>query len=358
MRWISLLCVLLLLPACNTQESPDTKTKEEDASKKTSQLTEPANAQREVKATPIVPPAVAQHQKHAAAEPPVQDVAEEQIAEEQVAEESDLAQTAYDEVTKAYMAEQREYSLAIREAKTPQERQKIYEDQYPKPEKYAPQMLELAKEHPNSEVAPKALMWVVQRLRGPGHNDYSKQAQQLMLDNHIDSESMADFALALMYETPSQDIEDVFQKLIDESPHERVRGIASYVRAFHLNRGLQSLVRLEGMDDEDGNRVQQYLNGAGAMLTALHTDGKTADGETIESMFEKVIENYGDVVLYDRGDSVTKVGPKAEGALFEIRHLSIGKVAPDIVGEDIDGEEFKLSDYRGKVVMLDFWGDW
>lgn len=35
-----------------------------------------------------------------------------------------------------------------------------------------------------------------------------------------------------------------------------------------------------------------------------------------------------------------------------------GNVAPDIVGTDLDGVEFKLSDYRGKVVFLDFWGDW
>jgi cytochrome oxidase Cu insertion factor (SCO1/SenC/PrrC family) len=38
--------------------------------------------------------------------------------------------------------------------------------------------------------------------------------------------------------------------------------------------------------------------------------------------------------------------------------LAIGKVAPDIVGEDIDGKAFKLSDYRGKVVVIDFWGHW
>ncbi len=37
---------------------------------------------------------------------------------------------------------------------------------------------------------------------------------------------------------------------------------------------------------------------------------------------------------------------------------SIGMRAPNIVGVDIDGVEFQLSDYRGKVVMLDFWGDW
>ena len=35
-----------------------------------------------------------------------------------------------------------------------------------------------------------------------------------------------------------------------------------------------------------------------------------------------------------------------------------GKPAPDIVGQDLDGQTFRLSDYRGKVVVLDFWGDW
>jgi len=44
--------------------------------------------------------------------------------------------------------------------------------------------------------------------------------------------------------------------------------------------------------------------------------------------------------------------------LFELRNLGIGKTAPEIEGEDVDGKKFKLSDYRGKVVVLDFWGDW
>jgi peroxiredoxin len=48
----------------------------------------------------------------------------------------------------------------------------------------------------------------------------------------------------------------------------------------------------------------------------------------------------------------------ARGYLFEMRNLAIGKVAPEIEGEDVDGKKFKLSDYRGKVVMLSFWGDW
>lgn len=38
--------------------------------------------------------------------------------------------------------------------------------------------------------------------------------------------------------------------------------------------------------------------------------------------------------------------------------FAIGKVAPDIEGIDLGGSEFKLSDYEGKIVFLDFWGDW
>ena len=48
---------------------------------------------------------------------------------------------------------------------------------------------------------------------------------------------------------------------------------------------------------------------------------------------------------------ITPSGPPIEG-------FAIGNIAPDIVGEDIDGEPFRLSDYRGKVVVVDFWGDW
>ena len=46
------------------------------------------------------------------------------------------------------------------------------------------------------------------------------------------------------------------------------------------------------------------------------------------------------------------------GPTFEKERLQIGMEAPDIVGDDLDGVPFKLSEYRGKVVVVDFWGDW
>jgi hypothetical protein len=38
--------------------------------------------------------------------------------------------------------------------------------------------------------------------------------------------------------------------------------------------------------------------------------------------------------------------------------LEVGDTIPEVSGKDLDNIKFKLSDYQGKVVMLDFWGDW
>jgi peroxiredoxin len=41
-----------------------------------------------------------------------------------------------------------------------------------------------------------------------------------------------------------------------------------------------------------------------------------------------------------------------------LRSLTVGKVAPEITGRDLDGNPINLSDYRGKVVVLVFSADW
>ena len=46
-------------------------------------------------------------------------------------------------------------------------------------------------------------------------------------------------------------------------------------------------------------------------------------------------------------------GP-AKSELDRLRRLSIGKPAPEIDGVDLDGRPMKLSEYRGKVVVLYF----
>jgi hypothetical protein len=38
--------------------------------------------------------------------------------------------------------------------------------------------------------------------------------------------------------------------------------------------------------------------------------------------------------------------------------LRAGKPVPEIEGRTLDGKPMRLSDYRGKVILLDFWGGW
>jgi thiol-disulfide isomerase/thioredoxin len=39
-------------------------------------------------------------------------------------------------------------------------------------------------------------------------------------------------------------------------------------------------------------------------------------------------------------------------------NLAVGRPAPEIDGTDMDGKPLRLSDYKGKVVVLVFWGTW
>ena len=72
-------------------------------------------------------------------------------------------------------------------------------------------------------------------------------------------------------------------------------------------------------------------------------------------MLDRVIAEYGDVPNVN-GSLVTKepIAEVARRELAEIRALAVGMTAPEIVGVDVEGKPMKLSDYRGKVVLLDF----
>jgi thiol-disulfide isomerase/thioredoxin len=74
-----------------------------------------------------------------------------------------------------------------------------------------------------------------------------------------------------------------------------------------------------------------------------------------EGLLNLVAKDYADVALPGARELL---GQQAKDALFLLQKLSVGKTAPDIEGEDIGGMKLKLSDFRGKVVVLDFWASW
>ena len=82
---------------------------------------------------------------------------------------------------------------------------------------------------------------------------------------------------------------------------------------------------------------------------AKYGQNKMATTEA-EKAFERVTTEFGQVK--QRGYPLEEL---AKPELNELRRLTIGKVAPEIEGEDLDGQPMKLSSHRGKVVVLTFW---
>src|SRR5262245_31272866 len=54
-----------------------------------------------------------------------------------------------------------DYAKAFREAKTPQDRQKVVQEKYPRPDKYASKVLELAEQNPKAPFTEEALIWIM-----------------------------------------------------------------------------------------------------------------------------------------------------------------------------------------------------
>src|SRR5439155_19345681 len=82
---------------------------------------------------------------------------------------------------------------------------------------------------------------------------------------------------------------------------------------------------------------------------ARYGQNKKATAEA-QKHFERAISEFGEVKLRGR-----TLGELARPELSELRRLTVGKPAPEIEGEDLEGQWMKLSAYRGKVVVLRFW---
>ncbi|MDB5328220.1 MAG: thiol-disulfide isomerase-like thioredoxin [Phycisphaerales bacterium] len=77
--------------------------------------------------------------------------------------------------------------------------------------------------------------------------------------------------------------------------------------------------------------------------------------------FDQVIKLYGDVPDLHRIVPLPTPESLADDALpqrYELQHLRIGLPAPEIEGVDLNGRPFKLSDFRGKAVLLFYWASW
>jgi hypothetical protein len=216
-----------------------------------------------------------------------------------------------DAIIAEHLRAEEAYRAALRAAKT-EEAERLAEAKAPDPVAYAKRLLAVAKEFPDDRVAPDCLITVVYCDTGAE----TDQALQLLM-RYTDSPEVRNACQGLT-DTRSPAAEPFLRAAIAKSPHREAQGWAHYALARLLAR-------------RSGEQAQKEA----------------------EQLLQRVATRFADVA-----DDDSTLGADARRDLDEMRLLGIGKPAPEIEGEDVDGVKFKLSDYRGKVVLLDFWGFW
>jgi len=252
----------------------------------------------------------------------------------------------YEAILGDYNKAMQEFGQEYQKAKTEAEQSKVLEQKYPKPETFAGRFLDLARENPDDPAAVDALVWIVQNNQSGKAVD---EAVDRLVKDHLQSPKMVQVCQSLVY-SASPGAEKLLRGVCEKGTDDQTKGTACFTLGEFLKEQAQ-LVRMIKDDAEVAKRIESFY-GKEAVGRFIKKDPAALDKEA-ESLFERTAKQFG-AVKYGR----SSLADVAKAQLFEIRHLGIGKVAPEIVGEDIDGKPMKLSDYKGKVVVLDFFGHW
>jgi hypothetical protein len=241
------------------------------------------------------------------------------------------------------------YQAAAKEAKTNDERRKAFEEHYPKPTAFLAKFKDFAEKNASDPAAVEALIWLVTNgpRAGADGAKASQGAVKTLLDKHADSEKLGPLC-RMIGQLP--DGADHLQKLLEKNPHKAVKAEACMMLATTMKSNAERASLFQDLP-ETSKRYEAFM-GKDAIEKLMKADAKAMMKEA-EAMYERIEKDFADV----KGPRGT-MGDQAKAALKEMRTLSPGREAPEIAAEDTDGKAMKLTDYRGKVVMLDFWGHW
>jgi thiol-disulfide isomerase/thioredoxin len=251
----------------------------------------------------------------------------------------------------------------------------------PNPDTLLPRFLAFAQTHADSPLAFDAIFLIARRLcfrefRGDGKaSPVLTQALDLAWADHKDDLRL--IHLLQIIAIPSRQSEAFLKRAIDDAPNRTVRAAATfYLARYYLTLGSCHLRSQRLMSEKNNapltnderlwklvvvDNLEKYL--------PLDLD---ENSKRIEALLNQVVDEFSDVPstgwkmpgpgnIYVETvplQSPKTYGDEAAAILHELKSLSPGNPAPETVGQDAEGKTFRLSDYRGQVVLLTFCADW
>ena len=196
--------------------------------------------------------------------------------------------------------------------KSREEQQKLYQAEYPKPDQAIESITALVLANPGGSASLDGIDWL---LRYSDQKGVNPALYNVLETHHLHNEKLQAIVLK-MARSRTPETQNFLTTVSEKSKIKDARGAAIL-----------------------------------SLMKRIERDKEKKDEHT--ALSQKLFAEHADLII--NGRNVTK-SIKAKREAEE--KLAIGKVAPEIIGKDVDGKEMKLSDYRGKIVVLDFWGDW
>jgi peroxiredoxin len=212
--------------------------------------------------------------------------------------------------------------------------------------------IRIAQNAPQSDTGFEALSWLLSNAPGVYASPAGVTALELMTRYHAADPRVAaavsrvalypPYGLPIPREAPLPAYSaeyapamDLLAAVVARNSDHRARGQAALGLALQAKRACQYIEYKRGVTDADPLLRAKAVQA----LRAVETD-------------------FGDVACIGARKPKTTLGDRASAELFELLQLIPGKTAPEIARADLDGAKFKLSDYRGSVVLLVFWASW
>lgn len=207
--------------------------------------------------------------------------------------------------------------------------------------------VEIAKADPKADTAIPALEWVLTIPRSY-YLPAGVAAMEEVTKHHAANPKVGKIVAWVGYYAPHRKFNPkehaaawaMVDAVANTNPDKAAQAQAYMVKAHKTKRVYDELASEHGLAPKSE---------MGAKLLAI--------AAVAEAEYMALIKEYGDQPRLAREKSGT-VGEFAKSELYELQHLCVGRVAPEIECEGVDGKKFKLSDHRGKVVAVVFWAAW
>ncbi len=246
-----------------------------------------------------------------------------------------LADEEFDKLQKEYEQAQQEWMEGI-EKQSAENPQKMFDMSGNPAGEFLPRFRKLAEAHAGKSEAIPPLAWIVENgmmagtmLFGMGGRQSDPQwAFEVLSENHAADPAIKDaigdgLRFAIM---DQEQLRKFCEKVREVNPDKQAKGRATLLLAKSLYDG--PLIMLPGF--------------------SVNKEKQKADRQRAGEFFRSVVKDLGG----------TEEAEEAGRYIYELEHLQLGMKAPEILGQDVESKEIKLSQFKGQVVVLDFWGFW